>query len=276
MFVNAKQSGGNVRPAAVAGRFYPGHPLDLRQLISALLANCPAASTPPPKAIVAPHAGYIYSGPVAASAYALWRNPADSTHRVVLLGPSHFHAFDGLAASGAEAFSTPLGLVPVDTEGARLACTLPQVRVLDAVHEMEHSLEVQLPFLQVVLKNFTVVPLLAGNARAEEVAQVLELFWGDPETRFVISSDLSHYLDWQDAHQVDERTAKAIEQLDPEAITEEQACGRVPIRGLLRAAAHRGAQARTIDLRNSGDTAGSRLRVVGYGAFAFDEPQSAD
>jgi len=267
----AKRSGSRIRPAAVAGRFYPANPAELRRLIASFLENCPPASGPGPKAVIAPHAGYIYSGPIAASAYALWLPVRQSIRRVVLLGPSHFVGFKGLATSSAEEFATPLGLVPVDVEGVRLACRLSQVQVLDEAHSMEHALEVQLPFLQVVLEEFKIVPLVVGMTRAEEIAEVLELFWDEPQTRFVISSDLSHYLDWGQARMLDEQTAEAIERLDPKGIAENQACGRLPIRGLLQAAARRGLRARTVDLRNSGDTAGPKQRVVGYGAFAFEE-----
>lgn len=260
-----------VRPAAVAGRFYPSHPLELRRLITSLLQNCPQTSGPPPKALIAPHAGYIYSGPIAASAYAQWASARDSTSRVLLLGPSHFVGFRGLAASSADAFATPLGLVPVDVDAAQRACSLSQVRVLDEAHTMEHALEVQLPFLQIVLGEFKLVPLVVGEADAEEIAKVLELFWNEPQTRFVISSDLSHYLTSEEAHGLDRKTAAAIEALDADGLGEEQACGRLPIRGLLRAASRAGLAAKTLDLRNSGDTAGPKDRVVGYGAFGFQE-----
>jgi MEMO1 family protein len=267
-----KPGGFRIRPAAVAGRFYPANPAELGRLIASFLENCPPGSAPGPKAVIAPHAGYIYSGPIAASAYALWLPVRQSVRRAVLLGPSHYVGFKGLAASSAEEFATPLGLVPVDVEGVRLACTLPQVQMLDDAHSMEHALEVQLPFLQVVLEEFKIVPLVVGMARAEEIAAVLDLFWGDSQTRFVISSDLSHYLDWGEARMLDEQTAEAIERLDGNGIAENQACGRLAIRGLLQAAARRGLRARTVDLRNSGDTAGPKQRVVGYGAFAFEEP----
>ncbi|HEY5911979.1 MAG TPA: AmmeMemoRadiSam system protein B [Verrucomicrobiae bacterium] len=260
-----------IRPAAVAGRFYPSHAVELRRLILSLLENCPPSGRPPPKALIAPHAGYIYSGPVAASAYSLWQAARDATKRIVIAGPSHFVGFAGLAVSSAEAFETPLGFAAVDLEAVREARSLPQVQVLDEAHELEHALEVQLPFLQVVLPEFKIVPLVVGSAGPDEVAEVLGLFWEDPQTRFVVSSDLSHFLHSDDARALDERTARAIEGLEPDRIAEDQACGRMPIRGLLRAAAQRGLRGRIVDLRNSGDTAGSRHRVVGYGAFAFEE-----
>ncbi len=260
-----------VRRAAVAGRFYPGDPVELRKTIEALLADVPPAVGPGPKAIIAPHAGYLYSGPIAASAYAQFIPGRDAIKRVVLLGPSHYVAVEGLAASSAEFFATPLGLVPVDAEALRKLAKLPQVVVLDEAHAAEHSLEVQLPFLQVVLGGFMLVPLAVGDASTAEISQVLEALWGGPETRFVISSDLSHYHDSGAARALDQATAKAIEALRPEDLGEDQACGRVPIRGFLEAARDHGLRARAIDLRNSGDTAGPRDKVVGYGAFVFEE-----
>jgi MEMO1 family protein len=260
-----------VRPPSAAGRFYPADPTELRDLVSALLTQAPPATGPAPKAIIAPHAGYLYSGPIAASAYAQLALARDVVRRVVMFGPSHFVAVQGLAASSAEAFATPLGVVPVDVEALRRIESLPQVRVLDEAHEHEHSLEVHLPFLQTVLRRFSLVPLSIGEATPEEIAQVLDALWGGPETCFVISSDLSHYYDAQTARRLDGCTAKAIEALKPEGIGEDGACGRIPIRGLLHAARRRGLRARTLDLRNSGDTAGPRDHVVGYGAFVFEE-----
>ena len=260
-----------VRTPTAAGRFYPADPAELRDLISVLLSQAPPPDGPAPKALIAPHAGYLYSGPIAASAYAQLAPVRDVVKRVVLLGPSHFVAFDGLAATSAEAFATPLGVVRVDMEALRQIAKLPQVKVLDEAHAREHSLEVHLPFLQTVLSHFTLVPLAVGDATPEEIAQVLEVLWGGSETRLVISSDLSHYYDSPAAQRLDRATANAIEALEPEAIGEDQACGRFPIRGLLQAARRHGLRPRAVNLRNSGDTAGPRDRVVGYGAFVFEE-----
>ncbi len=261
---------GKVRPPAVAGRFYPSDPVILRKLISVLLTSVPPATGPAPKAIIAPHAGYLYSGPIAATAYAQLIPARDQIKRIVLLGPSHFVALHGLATPSAAAFATPLGIVPVDVAAVRATRLLPQVRELDAAHAQEHALEVQLPFLQCVLGDFTLVPLTVGDATPEEVGQVLDALWGGPETLLVISSDLSHYHDSATAQRLDRATAKAIEALKPGHIGEEGACGRMPIRGLLHAARRHGLHARTVDLRNSGDTAGPRDKVVGYGAFVFE------
>lgn len=259
-----------VRQAAVAGRFYPSHPSELRRTIESFLGQVRPEDAPTPKAVIAPHAGYIFSGPVAASAYARFASARNVITRVILLGPSHFVPFEGLAASSAEGFATPLGLVPVDTDAVRQICSLPQVKVLDEAHAREHSLEVHLPFLQVVLNDFKIVPLVVGEATDQEVAGVIDVLWNGPETRFVISSDLSHYHDYTEARELDSFTSRAIEQLRPQDIGEEHACGRIPIRGLLHAAREHGLRAQTVDLRNSGDTAGSHSQVVGYGAFVFE------
>ena len=259
-----------VRPPAVAGRFYPGHSTELRRTIESFLNRVQPDETAAPKAVIAPHAGYDYSGPIAASAHARFASARNVITRVVLIGPSHYVSFDGLAASGAEGFATPLGLVPVDTDAVRQLCSLPQVTVLDEAHAREHSLEVHLPFLQVVLNDFKIVPLVVGEATDQEVAGVIDALWNGPETRFVISSDLSHYHDYTKARELDSFTSRAIEQLRPQDIGEEHACGRIPIRGLLHVARQHGLRARTVDLRNSGDTAGPRSQVVGYGAFVFE------
>ncbi len=258
-----------IREPAVAGMFYPDDPVLLQQQIDQLLATDTAA-TEPPKALIVPHAGYIYSGPVAASAYAQLAPVRHRIRRVVLLGPAHRVAFNGLAASSAGYFETPLGVVPVDQVAQEKILMLPQVHVRDDAHAQEHSLEVQLPFLQTVLDQFKLIPLVVGDASHEEVAEVLEALWDGDETLIVISSDLSHYHDYQTAKRLDTATSQAIEQLRPEAISYDQACGRNPVNGLLLAARHHHLHATTLDLRNSGDTAGTRDRVVGYGAYAFN------
>lgn len=258
-----------IREPAVAGMFYPADAVELRNMVNQFLtaAKSIAAS---PKAIIVPHAGYIYSGVVAASAYKSLESIRDQIKRVVLLGPSHRVAISGLALSSADYFTTPLGAVPVDKQAASLLSDLPQVRVFDDTHALEHSLEVQLPFLQQVLDEFTLVPLVVGEASAEQVAEVIERLWDGPETLIVISSDLSHYQDYSTAQQLDAATCRAIETLHPEEIGYHDACGRNPVNGLLIAARHHGLKATTVDLRNSGDTAGPRDQVVGYGAWIFE------
>ncbi len=258
------------RRPAVAGTFYPIDPAELEQTIQGYLEHATAHATgPAPKALIAPHAGYIYSGPIAASAYARLASVRTRVKRVVLLGPSHVVPLIGLAASSADAFLTPLGSVPVDRSAVERVLRLSQVQLLDEAHAQEHSLEVHVPFLQRTLADFSLVPLVVGDASPDEVAEVLEELWGGPETLIVISSDLSHYYDYDTARNLDSATSRAIEALAPEELDSESACGRFPLRGLLVAARRHGLQAETIDLRNSGDTAGPRDGVVGYGAYVF-------
>ncbi len=258
-----------VRNPAVAGMFYPADMHELDKMVSAYLDEA-KTSGHSPKAIIAPHAGYVYSGPVAATAYAYLVEARDSIKRVVLLGPAHRIAFSGLAVSSADAFATPLGAISVDKPAVAKILQLPQVQVFDEAHALEHSLEVHLPFLQKVLDDFTLVPLAVGEAAPEDVGEVLETLWGGPETLIVISSDLSHHYNYEIAKRLDSATSRAIENLRPQDIRYEQACGRNPIRGLLHVAPRHGLSARTVDLRNSGDTAGPRDEVVGYGAYVFE------
>lgn len=262
----------NMRPAAVAGMFYPGDAGQLSGEVAGMLRAATDASTsaPVPKAIIAPHAGYIYSGPIAASVYALLNQAAKNIRRVILLGPTHRVGVDGLALPSVSHFSTPLGMIEIDQEARAMLADLPQVVVADPPHAQEHSLEVQLPFLQSVLPNFRLVPLAVGHASAEAVAAVLDRLWGGPETLIVVSSDLSHYLPYAAAQKIDGRTAARIVAYDP-TIGHDEACGATPVNGLLLAARRHGLKAHLIDLRNSGDTAGDRSRVVGYGGFAFSE-----
>lgn len=261
------------RPAAMAGMFYPESAAVLARDVGAMLSAARQHSEglqAAPKAIIAPHAGYVYSGPIAASVYAplaAWRA---SIRRVVLLGPTHRVAVDGLALPSCAAFVTPLGMVPIDRQAIACIADLPQVVVSDAAHAQEHSLEVQLPFLQTVLDDFSLLPLAVGHASASEVAEVLERLWGGDETLIVISSDLSHYLPYVAARQSDAASAAHILALDAQ-LDHQQACGATPLNGLLLAARRHGLQAHQIDLRNSGDTAGDKSRVVGYGAFSFSE-----
>lgn len=263
-----------IRKAAVAGQFYPADADELSQTVSALLDGADHAAagtappTDPPKALIVPHAGYVYSGPVAAAAYSRLRPYRDRLHRIVLLGPCHRVPVRGLALSGAAFFRTPLGDIPIDRD----ACDRIRSRdvaVFDETHAFEHSLEVHLPFLQVVLESFALVPVVVGDAAPKRVAEVLGLLWDGPETLIVVSSDLSHYLDYDSARRHDRRTCAAIEALDARAVDHDAACGATPVGGLLIAAKQRGMTVTTIDLRNSGDTAGDRRRVVGYGSWEF-------
>ena len=245
-----------VRAPAVAGSFYPADPSQLRATVARLLAAAQDGSRP--KALIAPHAGYVYSGPVAASAF---RRVVDApVQRVVLLGPSHFAPLRGLALPGAAAMRTPLGDVPVEE------APLPQD---PRAHAEEHSLEVELPFLQVALRSFALVPVAVGDAAPDEVASVIEQLWGGAETLIVVSSDLSHYQPYADAQRADAASAKEILALG--RLTRDDACGAAPVNGLLLAVKRRGLRPELIDLRNSGDTARDKKKVVGYGAFAFYE-----
>ncbi len=259
------------RPPAVAGIFYPDVPAVLQQTVSALLDETVTVNSQP-KAIIVPHAGYIYSGSIAARAYAQLQPAHDLIKKVVLLGPSHRVAFRGLAISSADYFQTPLGEVALDRVTLNRLLSLDPVVQLDAAHHDEHSVEVHLPFLQAVLDDFTLIPLVVGEASPADVCDVLDAIWGGPETLIVISSDLSHYHDYDTARAMDSRTSHTIETLDYKALHGEDACGCYPLNGLLMCAHKRGLRVTTLDLRNSGDTAGSRDQVVGYGAWVLTEP----
>lgn len=261
-----------IRMPFVAGAFYPESPAELRAAVEGFVAGARPAdpASPAPKAIIAPHAGYVYSGAIAGSAYARLAPGRATIHRVVIAGPSHRVPLRGIAIPSVDAFATPLGNVPLDREALARVAALPFVHVMDEAHAMEHSLEVHLPFLQSVLDEFTLVPLVVGDATPQEVAAALEALWGGAETLVVISSDLSHYKDYASAQKLDAETGKAIAALQIDGISEAGACGRRPICGLLELARRRGMRATMIDLRNSGDTAGPRDRIVGYGSFVFE------
>jgi AmmeMemoRadiSam system protein B len=261
-------SASQIRHPAVAGMFYPDDANELRSMLAQYLnTTCDVAT--PPRAIIAPHAGYIYSGPVAGAAYACLGQLHDTIHRVVLLGPSHRVAFSGIAASSASFFATPLGNIAVDQQAIAAILPLPGVLTLDKAHLYEHSLEVHLPFLQYCLDDFKLVPLVVGDTQPEQVAAVLETLWHDDDTLIVVSSDLSHYHDYATAQQMDARTSNAIVNMRADKIHFEDACGRNPVNGLLLFAGKHQLLASILDVRNSGDTAGPRDQVVGYGAYAF-------
>ena len=260
-----------IRNPAVAGQFYADNASELATTVEMLLNEVEqpgGAVSAAPKAIIAPHAGYIYSGPVAASAYACLRPYRERYSRVVLLGPCHRVAVEGMALSDADLFRTPVGDVPIDRAtvdslaGGRLA-------VSSLAHQYEHSLEVHLPFLQAVLDEFSLVPIGVGDATPDEVAELLDQVWGGEETLIVVSSDLSHYLRYAKAREFDAATCDAIEHLDHRPIDHSHACGATPVGGLLLAARRHGLQVTTVDLRNSADTSGDRRVVVGYGSWVF-------
>ena len=257
----------NVRVPAVAGRFYPGDPLELKAQLAQLLGTVGEQQANQCKALIVPHAGYIYSGPVAASAFQLLRNRQD-INRVVLLGPAHYVHVKGLVVPSTQGFKTPLGTIPLDVQTIEMLLQLPQVARSDEAHAPEHCLEVQLPFLQSVLGAFELIPLIVGFASPEEVAEVLTKVWGGAETLILVSSDLSHYHDYKTARLVDADTSRSICNLESN-LRGEQACGCYAVNGLLSIARARDMQVQQLDLRNSGDTAGDPSRVVGYGAYAL-------
>ncbi|MBS1142735.1 MAG: hypothetical protein H6R14_141 [Proteobacteria bacterium] len=259
-----------IRPPAVAGTFYPGDYRLLAETVDQLLKTAPPTQAAQPKALIVPHAGYIYSGPTAAIAYAGLSAWASSIRRVVLLGPTHRVAVEGIALPESDTFSTPLGSIPLDRVAIDGLADLPYIVFSDHAHAFEHSLEVHLPFLQRVLDDFTLVPLAVGHASPDAVAEVIDRLWGGPETLIVVSSDLSHFLPYATAQQVDANTCRHILGFDTH-IHPEQACGAYPINGLLLAASRRGLTPTLLDLCNSGDTAGDKSRVVGYAAFSFAE-----
>ncbi len=269
-----------IRQPAVAGAFYPAQKQILANDVNVLLAAHQADNNDDssninisPKAIIVPHAGYIYSGSIAAAAYARLAAAHDTIKRVILLGPVHHIPVRGLALPGVDIFTTPLGDIAIDHAAAGTIENLPQVVVSPEAHAPEHSLEVQLPFLQTVLDNFTLIPLAVGDATPAEVAEVLDVLWGHTETLIVISSDLSHFLPYQTAQLVDSQAVKNILNLQ-HTLNHEQACGSTAINGLLLAAKHHHLQPHLLDLRNSGDTAGDKNRVVGYASFAFTEDRN--
>jgi AmmeMemoRadiSam system protein B len=257
------------RPPAFAGMFYSDKPQELAAAVKAYVAQATPPTTPkPPKAVVAPHAGYIYSGPVAGSAYAALAARAAQVERVILLGPSHRVAFGGVATSGAGVFETPIGPVAVDREAVAALVRTGLAREFEPAHENEHSLEVQLPFLKQLFPVAHVVPLLAGDDDWNAAKRILAQLWGGDETVIVVSSDLSHYHDYATAKKIDAGTAQSMQDLAAGQVDHEQACGATGVNALLALVADKGLTCTTLDLRNSGDTAGPKNRVVGYGAFA--------
>ncbi|WP_020410278.1 AmmeMemoRadiSam system protein B [Hahella ganghwensis] len=258
----------SIRQPAVEGLFYPANKDQLKRMISGFLSEYRVAGEIPPKAIIVPHAGLVYSGPIAAAAYAQLAPYASHIRRVILLGPSHRVAFDGLAVSESTEFATPLGEIAVDQELKQKVLKLPQVIEHEAPHAQEHSLEVQLPFLQSCLPSFSLLPIVVGDATATDVAEVLESVWGGSETLVVASSDLSHYLDYESACRKDGQTSMRI--LNREyTLHGDEACGCRVLNGLLKVAIGKDISVEQLRVANSGDTAGDKFRVVGYGAYAL-------
>lgn len=256
-----------IRQPAVAGMFYSSDKQSLKADIQQYLQQAKTEHNIIPKAIIVPHAGYIYSGSVAASAYKYIVPLKDKINRVVLLGPSHRVAFTGLAVPESDVFNTPLGDIPIDQKGVQSVLELSQVSISEQAHREEHSLEVQLPFLQEILGDFSLVPLVVGDAERHEVAEVIEKLWGDEHTLIIISTDLSHFHEYKEAQTIDKATSDAIINLKSEHIQYEDACGRNGLKGMLTVAEEKNLSIDLLDLRNSGDTAGDKSRVVGYGAY---------
>jgi AmmeMemoRadiSam system protein B len=267
------RSNTSVRPPAVAGFFYPDDPAELRDTVNALISRAGAASVPAALSYIVPHAGYIYSGGVAAVAYSHLRQSGLKPRRVVIIGPSHRVYLQGIAIPEAHAFATPLGEIPLDSHTKRALLKRGDVVLSDIPHAQEHSLEVQLPFLQAIFGEFELVPLVVGSAEPDYVAAVLDEVASAADTLLLASSDLSHYLTYEEARRVDAATNERIMQLS-NTLTGEQACGAVALNGLLTLAKNRGASISALSLLNSGDTAGDRSRVVGYAAYAIDDHRS--
>lgn len=268
------------RKAAVAGLFYPESPRDLANQVDYYLDKAkPAADaqiknnlkfeSPQPKALIVPHAGYIYSAVTAAKAYLTLINYTNDIKRVVLIGPAHRFYFKGIALSSASHFCTPLGDIPTDLDLHSLLLRDPNVQIMDNAHAEEHSLEVQLPFLQTLLGDFAIIPIIIGDAAIEDVRNIIEATWGGRETLIIISSDLSHFEDYEETRSIDKHTRNAIESLNEELIQKHQACGSIGVKSMIRAALVHRLNVDTLHMCNSGDNSSDKKRVVGYGSWAF-------
>lgn len=259
----------SIRPAAVAGTFYPADPARLHDQVDALLRTAAPPPAPAPRALIVPHAGYAYSGPVAATAYAHLAATRSSIGPILILGPAHYVLFDGLALSGATAFASPLGTIPAAVDLERRLRRQPEIRDLPEAHRPEHSIEVQFPFLQLAVPDLALAALAVGRTTPEAAARSILAALADPEGLVLVSSDLSHYHDAERARRLDAATADAIERLRPADLAPDAACGLTGVAGLLLAAAELELTPTRLDLRNSADTAGSPQRVVGYGVWSF-------
>ena len=272
----------SVRPPAVASLFYPGEAAELKQNLREMLDEASEAEDPNEdlpadqylKALIVPHAGYVYSGTTAALAYHLLRKNRDDFHRILLLGPAHRVWLEGIAFPGTDAFETPLGRIPLAKQQIRELLRFPEVQLRDDAHQDEHCLEVQLPFLQEILNEFELIPAVVGEISPDSLSGLLENLLEDPQNLLLLSTDLSHFHSYSEAQAIDQKTAEAIESFEDEKILPEQACGAHPLRGLLRHARIQGWKIQRLGLCNSGDTAGSKDRVVGYGAWALSETVS--
>tara|TARA_Y100000031_G_scaffold145617_1_gene178410 strand:- start:5 stop:850 length:846 start_codon:yes stop_codon:yes gene_type:complete len=272
----------SVRPPAVASLFYPGEAAELKQNLREMLDEASEAEDPNEdlpagqhlRALIVPHAGYVYSGTTAALAYHLLRKNRDDFHRILLLGPAHRVWLEGITFPGTDAFETPLGRIPLAKQQIRELLRFPEVQLRDDAHQDEHCLEVQLPFLQEILNEFELIPAVVGEISPDSLSGLLENLLEDPQNLLLLSTDLSHFHSYSEAQAIDQKTAEAIESFEDEKILPEQACGAHPLRGLLRHARIQGWKIQRLGLCNSGDTAGSKDRVVGYGAWALSESVS--
>ena len=263
----------DIRPPAIAGTFYPHNPDELADTVRHYLTQAGRffdTAHKAPKAIIAPHAGYIYSGFTAAAVYNRLYPSCETIRRVIMLGPCHRVAINYAALPSSKLFQTPIGNIPVDTDSIDNIKHLDYVKIFNATHAKDHCIEIHLPFLQMILKKFKIVPIIIGDISPLKVAEIIETLWGGPETLILVSSDLSHYLDHTQANTLDSQTSKIIERMDFEALRSDQACGCHSIKGLLMVARKKRLSAYTADVRNSGDTAGSKDRVVGYGSWYFE------
>ena len=272
----------SVRPPAVASLFYPGEVVELKENLRELLDEASREEEPHEdlpadqhlRTLIVPHAGYVYSGTTAARAYHLLRKNRDDFRRVIILGPAHRVWLEGIAFPGTDAFETPLGRIPLAKQQIRELLRFPEVQLRDDAHQDEHCLEVQLPFLQEILNEFELIPAVVGEISPDSLSGLLENLLEDPQNLLLLSTDLSHFHSYSEAQEIDQETAEAIETFEDENILPEQACGTHPLRGLLRHARIQGWKIQRLGLCNSGDTAGSKDRVVGYGAWALSESLS--
>jgi len=254
-----------IRRAAVSGRFYPSDKLELSKIISSFMRKAVITNREIPKAIISPHAGYIYSGQIAAAGYKVLERP-NNIKKIILFAPSHFANFDGIVASNVDFFETPFGKIKVNNNSIERLEKKSLINVDNFAHEQEHSIEVQLPFLQYILNEFQIVPLLVSSNGFKNIPAIINELM-DKETLIVVSSDLSHYLPYEKAVITDKKTADHILNLEYDELSIDSACGIGAIKGLLLYTKIKHGKIDLIELKNSGDTSGDKSSVVGYGAF---------
>ena len=257
-----------IKQADVAGMFYPGEEASLRQMVDGFIQKALSFDLRP-RAIIAPHAGYIYSGSIAGTAYKTIAAVRDQIENVIIMSPAHRFYLRGIALHMADAFATPLGNIPVNIGIVKKIKQFSSVQWEERSFIQEHGLETHLPFIQRAFKpGIKIVPMIVGECQESEVAEILESVWEDPRNFVIISSDLSHFHSYADAKKLDRNTVDLIQNLDSQSLDTEFACGHYPICGLLNLARNRKLKIKALDIRSSGDTAGSKESVVGYGSFA--------